>query len=69
MTGKSLIESFFHCRRCVLEDADPNIAAGFTGDGTHLQVWCENHQVELGMFALKDPIAPMACEECGSEHH
>jgi hypothetical protein len=69
MEDENLIESFFHCRLCVLEDAATNIAVGLTGDGAHLQVWCQTHQAELGMFTLKDPRAPMACEECGSAHH
>ena len=36
-TDENLIKSFFHCRRCVLEDAATNIAVGLTGDGAHLQ--------------------------------
>jgi hypothetical protein len=62
---KRQIQSYFHCARCVREDRRPNIAVGVISAGTHLQLWCENHDQSLGMFALKEPMPPLACPMCG----
>jgi hypothetical protein len=47
------------------ENLHPNTAIGVTTTGTHLQVWCETHDISLGMFELKEPMAPMPCAICG----
>jgi hypothetical protein len=59
------IDSYFHCRRCTNENRRSRIAVGVNAAGTHLKVWCENHDIQLGpLFELKDAM-PMACEMCG----
>ena len=52
-TGR-LIQSYFHCAKCMREDSRPNIAVGVIGSGTHLQVWCETHELSLGLFELQE---------------
>jgi hypothetical protein len=59
------IASYAHCAHCVRENCYPNIAVGITTTGTHLEVWCETHDVCLGVFELKEPMPPMPCEKCG----
>lgn len=58
------IASFFHCGRCIDEGQSPNIAVGVVADGSHLQVWCESHQLSLGFFELKEPRPPQPCSQC-----
>jgi hypothetical protein len=59
------IESYFHCVRCGRENLFPNIAVGLIAAGTHLQVWCETHNISLGMFELKETRIPPPCAMCG----
>ena len=66
-TGR-LIQSYFHCAKCMREDSRPNIAVGVIGSGTHLQVWCETHELSLGLFELKNLRRPMVCSMCEEDH-
>ena len=50
------------------EDSRPNIAVGVIGSGTHLQVWCETHELSLGLFELKNSRRPMVCSMCEEDH-
>ena len=59
------IVSYFHCGKGIREGQNPNIAVGVVESGTHLQVWCENHQISLGQFELKEPQPPEPCSQCG----
>jgi hypothetical protein len=58
------IVSYFHCGRCMAEKQRPNIAVGVNASGSHLQVWCENHQISLGKFELKEAQPPEPCAQC-----
>jgi len=63
---KLQIETYFHCRRCGNENRRPNIAVGVNAAGTHLQIWCETHDIALGpLFELKNPMPSLPCEQCG----
>jgi hypothetical protein len=59
------IENYFHCAHCARENFRPDIGVGVTGAGTHLQVWCEHHDLLVIELELAEPMAPMACDECG----
>jgi hypothetical protein len=62
-----LIEMYCHCPDCIREDSPPNIAVGVIRGGTHLQVWCETHELSLGLFALRTPLRQMVCSMCERE--
>ena len=58
------VESYFHCTRCMGERLYPNIGVGVNSTGTHLEVWCENHDRRLGRFELKHSMPAMPCAMC-----
>ncbi len=53
------------CAFCTRENLRPNTAVGVTTNGKFLQVWCETHDVSLGMFELKHTMLPPPCAMCG----
>jgi hypothetical protein len=64
MNKQNQIKSYFHCTKCILEGEPPNVAVGIIGAGTHLQIWCENHKIALGLFELREPWGPPRCDMC-----
>ena len=59
-------DMYIHCPECVRERLRPNIAVGFSG-GTHLQIWCETHDIDLGRYPLALSIPNLTCAECGRD--
>lgn len=45
------IVSYFHCRRCMVSTVPPKIAVGITVDGD-IQIWCENHNINIMLVEL-----------------
>jgi hypothetical protein len=64
VTSERDVESYFHCGRCIDEGLYPNIGVGVNSTGTHLEVWCENHDRRFGRFELKNSMRPMPCAMC-----
>ena len=61
------IERYLHCRLCVMEAARPaKLACGLTAAG-QLQVYCERHRANVGVFDLHEPPTALpGCEGCAS---
>ena len=65
-TKRSETDMYIHCPECMRECLRPNIAVSFSG-GTHLQVWCETHDIDLGRYPLALSIPNLTCAECGTD--
>lgn len=45
------ITAYLHCKRCLDEQKRPDIAVGITVNGD-LQVWCETHDINVGLLEM-----------------
>jgi hypothetical protein len=61
----NIIAAYVHCARCMQENLRPNLAAGITHNGDHVQFWCETHNCQVGIpLPLRYRIENITCAEC-----
>lgn len=65
------IQGYLHCKMCTddlpagISPSDyQNIQMGFVHNGEAVQVWCNNHDVNVGVFELKEPLNVGHCDCC-----
>lgn len=47
---ENAITAYLHCGECLANKTRPDLAVGLTNDGYSIQVWCENHDINVALF-------------------